>query len=94
MDLIPVAPIRSEPSMAFVDGTDISGLRVVQTAIYPASPLGETLRARRVECALTLREAAKILHISPSEFSALECGKLSMSKNDWDRAIAMFTVEG
>ena len=78
--LIPVAPIGTERSMAFVNP---GGPREVELDVYPPSPRGDALRNLRVGCDLGLRECARALGLSPVDVSALENGRATLSADDW-----------
>lgn len=53
----------------------------IQLPAYPDSENGRKLRARRIEIGLGLRDAAKLLGLSPVEASGLERG--AYDTDDW-----------
>ena len=88
MTLIPVAPIGSRRSVAFVCGPQTSELRDIEESTYPPSPRGAALRELRARegAHVTLGEAARLLGIRPSELSSLELGRATLSAEDWAEA--------
>ena len=88
MKLIPVAPIGTHRSVAFVCGPRTSELREIEEPTYPPSPRGAALRELRARdgAHVTLGEAARLLGIRPSEVSSLELGRVTLSAEDWDEA--------
>ncbi len=82
LTLIPVEPIAREKTMAFVNP---EGLREVEVDRYPPSPRGEALLRFRLLMDLGLRECSKMLCIHPSELSALENSRATLSDADWLR---------
>lgn len=88
MKLLPVAPIGTHRSAAFVCGPHTSGLREIEEPTYPPSPRGDALRELRARegAHVTIREAARLLGISAVDVSALELGRATLSDEDWDEA--------
>lgn len=78
--LIPVEPIAREKTMAFVNP---GGYREVEVDRYPPSPRSGALLRFRLLMNLGLRECAKMLCIHPSELSALENDRATLSDADW-----------
>jgi len=84
--LIPVASIGTEKALAHVNrGSRHHGWGMIDTPRWPDSPEGRALRVLRLVCDLGLREAAKVLGLSPSDLSALERGSATLSPEDWNR---------
>lgn len=85
--LIPVEPIGSHESMAFCNppAPGRGSLRNVTTLDYPPHPCGEALRLLSMRCDLGLREMACVLALRPSDVSALEFGRATLSAEDWCR---------
>lgn len=86
--LLTVDPIGTHRSAALLDYSDgTGGLGIIVDPQYPRSENGERLRTTRLNNALNLRDAAKLLRISASELSGLEYGKYTLSDLDWKRAM-------
>lgn len=84
--VIPVAPVGSHESLAFVNPPPPDGcLQRVTVKDYPPSPRGEALRDTRLALDLGFRTAADVLGLRPSEVSALERGSATLSADDWCR---------
>jgi hypothetical protein len=97
-DLIPVEPISTVMSPAFVDYRDDSspyglrgGVASVPVSSYPPSELGELTRKARVMARLTLSEVAHELEIGVADMSGLERGSLTLGQHEWDHVGA--TIE-
>lgn len=89
MNLIEVEPIGTRDSFCFVDGVDENGGRVgssgmIPVPIYPPPANGLLLFTQRMECDVTVRNAAKLLGISCVKLCHLEHGRLTMSDEDWE----------
>lgn len=80
MTTLPVVPIGTQRSGAFIDGRDPATGRAfgcfaqVDFPVYPPSPAGAELRRARVTAGLSLREGARRLAVRVVEMSDLECG--------------------
>lgn len=87
LNLIPVQPVGSHESLAFVNPPPPDGgLQRVTVRDYPASPCGEALLHTRLGFDLGLRSAASVLGLSAVDLSALEHGRATLSADDWCRA--------
>lgn len=88
MRLIPVAPIGTHRSVAFVCGPRTSELRDTEEPTYPPSPRGAALRELRARegAHVTLGEVARMLGVRASDVSSLELGGATLSAEDWDEA--------
>lgn len=88
MKLIPVAPIGTRRSVAFVCGPRTSGLRDTEEPTYPPSPRGDALRELRAREGdhVTIGEAARLLGIGPADLCSLEYGRATLSDEDWIEA--------
>ncbi len=91
---IPVEPIGSHKSMAFVDGHDakgqpFGGLREVTVEDYPEEHVkrGALFRVARQAAGLSLGEAARALGVGVVELSGLERGSVTLSEEDWGAAV-------
>lgn len=84
--IIPVAPVGSHESLAFVNPPPPSGgLQRVKVTDYPPSPRGEALLLTRLGFDLGLRAAAEVLGLRAVDLSALEHGRATLSADDWLR---------
>lgn len=88
MRLIEVEPTGTQKVTALVDwmgpdGKRDGGPREIDVPIYPPSANGLLLCTKRMQCCITVRRAAELLAISPSELGYLEHGRLTMSDEDW-----------
>lgn len=92
--VVPVAPIGSHETVAHVNRGHLgSGFEVIAVDDYPPHPRGDALRAARVDVSLGLRDAAKILGVTPVDLSAVEHGRASFASDaEWDRALAMIQM--
>jgi hypothetical protein len=80
--ITPVAPIGKCKTMAFVNrGRAGCSFENIELDVFPDSPDGKKLRARRHELDMSLRQLANLLGISPVETSGLETG--SHTVDDW-----------
>lgn len=95
MKVLPVEPIGTNRSPAFVDwydeksGTMKGEFREVDMPAYPLSPCGEAMRHLRVLAGLSLRDAAKMFGISAVDLSSLERGSAKLSDEEWIAAFQM-----
>lgn len=88
LNLIAVEAIAVTPRHAFIehaDGTGSQGL--IPASEYPPSELGERMRKMRLARDLDIRVTAALLGLSASEYSRLELGHLTLSADDWRRAL-------
>lgn len=95
MKFIPIRPIGTRKGMAFVDFTDRSksGLREIETPVYPPHPNGEKLREKRLALDMTGSDVAAFLGISRRELSDLENGKIRPeNESDWKAILKLCRV--
>jgi hypothetical protein len=90
LTIIPVAPIGTYMSRAFVDGRDASGkrfggIREMAMNEYATSPQGAALRKVRIAMDVTIRVAAGRAGTACAEYCRLEQGELQLSAEDWKR---------
>lgn len=92
MIAIPVAPLRTEKTRAFVHRASSCGLETVDSPVYPEHPNGRELREARVNGPhhVTIGQAARHLRMSPADYSGLEVGRMTFAKKgEWASALAM-----
>lgn len=88
LTLIPVPPCGSREAFTHVARTD--GTHEWKTTIaadYPSTPRGDVLFGLRVSADVTRRQFADLLGITPEQECALEFGRMTLSDEDWARAI-------
>ncbi len=95
--LIPVAPLRTTTSLAFVTrSTDTEGegggMEPVTWTTYPESPLAVEMRKLRRELGLHLGEAGVALGFDALTFSRLERGAFTMSEDERGRPMKRFNI--
>lgn len=95
MTVIPVQPIGSHRSMAFVTRTTGCGLAEVEAQEFPSENVhwGQALRDFRLTLDLSLREAANVLGLSAVDMSSLERGRATLAEPDKDEAMALLARE-
>lgn len=84
-------PIGYEDTMAFVDYADRPGeCKAIKMPIYDVSEHCQYLRSVRIEERFSLRAAATLLKLSPTELSGIEHGRLEATQqeiNSWVAAL-------
>lgn len=93
MNAIPVKPVSTRRSGAFVDGVDpktgkrFGRFETVDFPVYPPSHDGRELRAERVRLGLSLRDGARLLGLGLVELSGLETGSHTFATaEEWAEA--------
>ena len=92
MIAVPVAPLRSEKTRAFVRRTSGCELETVDSPVYPEHPKGRELREARVNGPrhVTIGQAARHLKMAPADYSGLEFGRMTFAtESEWASALAM-----
>ncbi len=94
LKLIPVASNGSTVAFAHVNRGDHPHLWGNQTLpAYPDSPEGRALRVLRLRCDLGLRDAAKVLELTPTDLSSLERGSATLDAASWCRVFVALADE-
>lgn len=89
--IIPVAPVGTEKTAAFVCP---GGLREVDVDVYPPHPRGKVLRSMRRAFDLGLREATALVGVTASELCGLERGSRSLESDAaWCELYATLAAE-
>jgi hypothetical protein len=97
--LIPVPPLRTTTSLAFVTrSTDTEGegggMEQVPWTTYPESPLAVEMRRLRRDLGLHLGEAGVALGFDALTFSRLERGAFTMTEEERARAEVLLRAAG
>ncbi len=88
--LLPVAPIGTRTTLAFVNrGEGRGGLEEVTLDVYPEASVarGRAFREYRVRIGRSLREAAQLLGLHAVDVSSLERGAATLSEDEWGLAL-------
>ena len=85
---IPIEPIGTRTSRAFVTRASGCDIETMTTPVYPPSPRGEELRRVRVAFDRTLGEAARLLGLRPLDVSDLEWGRATFATDEeWNAVL-------
>lgn len=76
-ELRPVAPSGTSTGLGCPGGV------LVSIPTYPASPKGLILRSVRLLCDLSMGDAARLLGLTPVQYSGLENGSFDLSDEAW-----------
>lgn len=84
----PVAPIGTRPASGFVDYADGHGaFESWEEPVYPPSPDGAALHAKRLSLDMSLRECAKLLGMKAVDLSSLEWGRAAFEEGAFEEAM-------
>lgn len=81
--VLPVEPLSTETTLAFVDGPGVHGVAEVPTATYPDSPQGDRVRELLCEHDVSLGDLARALRICTSDLSGIERGRRMTDAAGW-----------